>query len=71
MSEDEEEQVRSYPSENQSLSSTILAAIEEQKEEDLSKANFQLYDDSDQDALVMLFREDSSSDTTSNSTLTM
>jgi|GEM_PF-2544921 len=58
------EQERYYPSEEKSLSTAILAAIEEQKGRDLSMTDFQLYDDIDPDALDNLFQEDSTSNTT-------
>jgi hypothetical protein len=46
------------------LSTTILEAIEDQKDEDLSEADFRLYDDIDPDALDNLFRKDANADTT-------
>ncbi len=42
----------------------ILEAIEDQKGEDLSEADFRLYDDIDPDALDNLFRKDANADTT-------
>ena len=54
---------RYYPGEDRKLSVAVLEAIEEQKHEDLSKADFQLYDDVDPDALDSLFQPDSNANT--------
>ncbi|WP_227353748.1 HalOD1 output domain-containing protein [Haladaptatus salinisoli] len=53
-----------YPGRGQSLSTAILEAIEDQKGEDLTEADFRLYDDIDPDALDNLFRNDANADTT-------
>lgn len=61
---DTQESERYYPDEDRALSTAILEAIEAQKQEDITKADFQLYDDIDPDALNNLFREHASGDTT-------
>ncbi|MFC4548699.1 MULTISPECIES: HalOD1 output domain-containing protein [Halorussus] len=54
---------RYYPEEDRKLSTAVLEAIEDQKGEDLSKADFRLYDDVDPDALDALFRSDADANT--------
>ena len=45
------------------LSTAILEAIEDHKDEDLQESDFVLYDDIDPDAIDSLFREASSAET--------
>lgn len=45
------------------LSTAVLEAIEEHKNEDLRESDFVLYDDIDPDAIDTLFREDSTART--------
>lgn len=52
-----------YPEEGKSLSTAVLETIQEQKDENITKGDFQLYDDIDPDALDSLFRKDSTAET--------
>ena len=47
---------RYYPSEDQSLSTAVLDAIEDHKDEDIVESDFRLYDDIEPDALEKIFR---------------
>lgn len=63
-SSESKKRVRYEPDSEQTLSTAILEAIEEQKGEDLSEADFRLYDDINSDALNNLFRKDANANTT-------
>ena len=52
-----------HPDDDRELSTAILETIEALKNEDLTKAHFQLYDDIDPDALEKLFRKDATANT--------
>lgn len=61
----DDETRREYrPREDRSLSDAVLDAIQEYRNEDISKGDFRLYDDVDPDALDDLFREDANANTT-------
>lgn len=57
------ERDRYYPDGDRTLSTAILEAIETHKDEDITKANFQLYDAIDPDALNNLFQKHTTADT--------
>lgn len=61
---DTSEYDRYYPDEDRALSTAILETIEAHRQENITKADFQLYDDIDPDALDNLFRKRGSGDTT-------
>lgn len=58
-----ENRVANYPDDDLPLSTAILEAIEDHKNEDLRESDFVLYDDINPDAIDNLFREDSTART--------
>lgn len=50
------------PEERRALSDVILEAIDDQSDEDITRSDFQLYDDVDPDALDDLFRTQNTTD---------
>jgi hypothetical protein len=61
---DGDERERYHHDDPRSLSDAILEVIERQHDEDIAKAEFQLYDDINPDALDRLFRNDANARTT-------
>lgn len=53
-----------HPGDKRALSTAILETIDDVKPEDVTKADFQLYDDIDPDTLDNLFRKDATANTT-------
>ncbi|WP_227357088.1 HalOD1 output domain-containing protein [Haladaptatus salinisoli] len=62
--QEKDEVDRYHPNEDQTLSTAVLEAIEKEKGEDLTKAEFRLYDDIDPDALNNLFQKNANANTT-------